>query len=348
MKHKKWLALLLALLLLVCATACNKTSHGDDRNREDKVASNVSPTKSKQTKPTTINQTNLTDSSIYEETSDGPLLYRVTDTDGDVVWLFGSIHIGEEDFYPLPDYVIDALEDSDGLAVEFDIVDFEEDITAQTRALRKLIYTDGSTIEDHLSEEVYEQAVDVLTDLGIYMSAYDVYMPALWSSLIDSSLLDAEAASLGVDRHMIEMAYDLDLPVIDIESANLQYGMMASYSEDLQEMLLMASIDSANNREAFQAEVQQLVDMWQEGDAQALRTYLSSEADGLSKEEQKLYEEYNTKMRTERDEDMTDFVIDALDDGEELFVCVGAAHVVGTDGIIDRLLTDGYTVELVD
>lgn len=338
MKCKRWLALALAVLLLVCATACGNAS-SDDHDKDDPT---VRPSK---TKPT--HNTALTDTSLFEEQSDGPLLYRVIDEDGDVVWLFGSIHVGYEDFYPLPDYVTDALEGSDGLAVEFDIVDFEDDVAAQTRALRKLIYTDGTTIRDHLSEEVYEQAVEVLEDLGIYMSAYDMYMPVLWSSLIDSSLLDEESTALGVDRHMIEMAYDLDLPVIDVESANLQYGMMASYSEELQELLLLSSIEGAEDIEQYQDGVEELMDMWYAGDAMALREYLSSEGDDLPLEEQPLYEEYNTKLRTERDQDMTDFVIEALDDGEELFVCVGAAHVVGEAGIIDQLLATGYIVELV-
>lgn len=334
MKMRKWLAFLLALLMILCATACNYNGDDDDRDSDSNSDRNENK------KPA--------DLSIYEESADGPLLYRVTDEDGDIVWLFGSIHVGEEDFYPLPDYVTDALEDSDGLAVEFDIVDFESDYLAQTRSLQKLMYTDGSSIKDHLSEEVYEQAVEALQDLGIYSAVYEVYMPVLWSSLIDSSLLDEEAASLGVDRHMINMAYDLDLPVLDVESANLQYGLMASYSEELQEMLLKASIEGYQNSEDYTAQVDDLIDMWYAGNAMELREYLSSEGENLTKEEKKLYKEYTTKLRTERDDDMTDFVIDALEDGEELFVCVGAAHVVGVDGIIDQLLEEGYTVELVD
>ena len=341
MKFKKWLALLLALVLLLCATACDSTSNNRDRDNDndDNVIADTIPSDNE--------QPDLSVPSIFEQNGNGPLLYRVIDDDGDIVWLFGSIHVGYEDFYPLPDYVTDALKGSDGLAVEFDIVNFESDYLAQTNALTKLVYLDGTTIRDHLSEEVYEQAVDAMEDLGIYMSVYDMYMPVLWSSLIDSSLIDEKATALGVDRHLIEAAYDLDLPVIDVESADLQYGMMASYSDDLQELLLKSSLDGCADADAYNQEVKDLMDMWAEGDAAALRKYLSSEGEDLSSEEQPLYEEYNTKMRTERDDNMTDFVLDALDDGEELFVCVGAAHVIGVNGIVDQLQAQGYTVEVV-
>ena len=30
--------------------------------------------------------------------ADGPLLYKVSDDQGNVIWLFGSIHVGREDF----------------------------------------------------------------------------------------------------------------------------------------------------------------------------------------------------------------------------------------------------------
>ena len=146
MKFKKWLALLLALLLLLCATACDSTSNNRDRDNDndDNVIADTIPSDNE--------QPDLSVPSIFEQNGNGPLLYRVIDDDGDIVWLFGSIHVGYEDFYPLPDYVTDALEGSDGLAVEFDIVNFESDYLAQTNALTKLVYLDGTTIRDHLSE----------------------------------------------------------------------------------------------------------------------------------------------------------------------------------------------------
>ena len=44
---------------------------------------------------------------------------------------------------------------------------------------------------------------------------------------------------------------------------------------------------------------------------------------------------------------MTDYAVDALASGEEIFICVGAAHVVGDGAIADNLRELGYTVEVV-
>lgn len=43
----------------------------------------------------------------------------------------------------------------------------------------------------------------------------------------------------------------------------------------------------------------------------------------------------------------TNFVVDSLNEGENIFVCVGAAHIVGDGAIVDLLRQKGYTVTRV-
>ena len=342
MKCKRWLALLLALLLLLCATACDSTSNHRDRDDDDDDAIiDTNPSDTEQPGE------GLPIPPIFEQNGNGPLLYRVIDDDGDIVWLFGSIHVGEENYYPLPGYVTDALEHSDGLAVEFDIIAFESNYQAQLGAAALMMYLDGTTAKDHLSTEVYQQAVAAMRDLGIYNAAYELYKPVYWSSLIDDTLRNTGETDLGIDRHLIQMAYDLDLPVLDVESPDYQYSMLASYSDGLQELLLKTSVTRCNRVEEYNNEIRKLMDAWHQGNAKTLRSLLASTTDGLTQEEIMYMDEYNTKMLTDRDPIMTEFVTDALEDGEELFVCVGAAHVVGQNGVIEQLLAQGYTVELV-
>ena len=44
---------------------------------------------------------------------------------------------------------------------------------------------------------------------------------------------------------------------------------------------------------------------------------------------------------------MTDFAEDALASGKEVFICVGAAHIVGDGAMAQLLAQRGYTVTLV-
>ena len=60
-----------------------------------------------------------------------------------------------------------------------------------------------------------------------------------------------------------------------------------------------------------------------------------------------LYEEYNKAMIVDRNKGMTEYAEQALKSGKEIFICVGAAHVVGKGAMAEQLRDLGYTVEVI-
>ena len=284
-----------------------------------------------------------------EESSITPLLYKVTDDEGNVLWLFGSIHVGYDYFYPLPDYVLDAYDSADAIAFELDMKAFEKDLSAQMEALTILVYQDGTTIRDHIDPELYEAAVAILEEEGYYNQALDVYMPILWSSFIDNCFTEKMDLDpdLGIDSQLLDMAYDDDKEILEVESAAFQYQMMASFSPELQAALLEGSVASFEDFQASKKDMQKLVDLWAGGDEEAFAAYLAEEDGFETEEDAKLSSEYNKVMITDRNIGMADFAEDALRSGDEVFICVGAAHIVGEGAMAQLLAQRGYTVELV-
>ena len=278
-----------------------------------------------------------------------PLLYKVTDKSGNVLWLFGSIHVGRDEFYPLPDYVTDAFNSADKLAVEFDIVSYEKDMSAQMQTLRTFLYTDGTTIKDHVSEDAYNKAVKILTDANSYVSMFDQFNASLWTSFLDSILIEKIGADteLGIDRHLINKAFDDKKEIVDVESAESQYEMLAGFSEELQVFLFNETLSSFDDEDLAKKEVTEMMDLWAAGDEKGFAEYLSAEENNIPKEQTALYEEYNKAMMTDRNASMTDFAENALKSGEEIFMCVGAAHIVGEGAIAQNLKQLGYTVECI-
>lgn len=287
-----------------------------------------------------------------QEAPDGtttPVLYKVMDTDGNLIWLFGSIHVGREDYYPLPAYVLDAFASSDALAVEMDIIAFESDLSSQIKVLQGMIYTDGTTIKDHISSQTYDSAVRIMKENGLYNAMLDYYMPAIWYSLVDNCLymqIGADA-ELGVDRHLLELAKESEKEILEVESAELQYGLLAGFSEQLQVFLLEEAIagyeDLAGSGEAVNA----LMDIWATGDEQGFADYYSEENQIEDPQEALLYEEFNNAMIVSRNESMTQYAVEALRSGKEVFICVGAAHIIGQGAVAQRLRQLGYSVEVV-
>ncbi len=276
-----------------------------------------------------------------------PLLYKATDADGSVIWVLGSIHIGREDFYPLPDYIMNPLKNADALAVEVDIFKFEKDISAQTKALMQLVYADGTTIKDHIDADTYNSASEILSSLGL-SAVLDYYSPILWASLIENIIYDKlnYDAALGVDRHLLTFAAENNIKVYEIESGESQYATLASFSPELQLLRLQSVIEQYSNMDESKSEIDLLIDAWALGDK---NTFVGDYElpDDMPAEEKSLYEEYIDKMLTKRNIIMTDFAENALKNNEEIFICVGAAHVVGENSITDLLTEKGYKVEVI-
>lgn len=368
MNWRKLLTIFLVLCMLFSFAACGEDDSYYDEEEETEETEQMESTDSKDTtapenpsapeeEPTVPEEDPTVPTDPQDEPvgpieppgSATPLLYKVTDDRGNVAWLFGSIHAGAEYFYPLPEYVTSAYEGADALAVEFDILAYEEDLEAQMSDMMQLVYTDGTTIRDHLSDELYTAAVEILTEKGMYSMLMDYYCVSLWSNMIDNIVYEAinVRSDLGVDRHLLEKAYADGKKILDVESSEFQTAMMANYSEPLQVLLLESSLESYADQEAVRQGLDEMLTLWASGDEEAFAAYLSAEEEFSSPEEEQLYQEYNNAMLISRNLDMADFVEDALVSGEEVFVCVGAAHVVGPDAMVELLRERGYTVELV-
>lgn len=340
-RMKKAFLILLVVVICFSMAGCQQPEKQNSDNSDEIQIENIAPTKPQKTEPQ--------ETEPVREATSTPLLYRVSDEEGNEIWLFGSIHVGIEDYYPLPDYVMDAFADSEALAVEFDIVDFERRLGAQMKALQALIYTDGTTIQDHIPADLYEKALAIVKENKLYNKAFEMYVPMMWVSLIENILMElAEVdTSLGVDRYMIELAYECDKPVLDVESAEFQYGMMAGFSEELQGYLLEQSVSSFDAPEEYIAEIEEMVVLWSLGNEEEFAAVVSKQPEFSTAEEAALYEEYNNAMIYERNRNMTAYAVEALENGEELFICVGAAHVVGQGALAENLRELGYTVEIV-
>lgn len=334
---KKLIALLLALALLLSMAAC--TSPAADPVPEEKETESTEVTAEK---PTDLEPEPPAATST-------PLLYKVTGENGGTVWLFGSIHVGIEEMYPFPAYVLDAYNEADALAVECDVIALQKDMALMTELVQMMLYTDGTTISDNISPELYEAAVKILEENNSYMKALDYYLPVMWYSTIENFTYANAGydSDIGIDMTLLTMAKAEDKPILEVESAKFQYEMLASFSPELQELLLQESVDgytSTENHEALDA----LLTAWCQGDLDALLEYLNEEPDSdTDPEELKLIEEFSTAMIVDRNIAMADYAEEILNSNDRVFICVGMAHILGDGAMVDLLQQRGYTVERV-
>lgn len=334
---KKLLALLLTLALLLSMAACT-TPESDPQNEE------------KETETTEL---------VTEDTSESepeapvatstPVLFKVTGENGGTVWLFGSIHVGIDEMYPFPDYVLDAYNEADALAVECDVIALQKDMELMTELVQMMLYLDGSTISDHISPELYDAAVAIMEENDSYMKILDYYLPVMWYSTIETFTYENYGydSNIGIDMTLLNMAKDEDKPILEVESARFQYEMLSSFSPELQEILLqeaVAGYNSPENKETLDG----LLKAWCDGDTDSLLLYLNEEADpDTDSETLKLIEEFTFAMETDRNIAMADYAENIIKGEDKVFICVGMAHILGDGAVVDLLQQRGYTVERI-
>ena len=278
-----------------------------------------------------------------------PLFYKVTDDDGDVLWLLGSIHIGDESFYPLPDYILSAFDGADTLAVEVDVIKYEKDMDIDdVFEPYRLPY--GYTAKDYMDEETYEAACDIIGDEIIEYLDFNSYSPALWVQFVEEfAYMEMELdMMMGVDRHLTNRAYDQKKKVVDIEDPDEHMDIYLTFSDELIDFMLKDAIITYERQDEYKKLIEDMMESWKKGDKEGIvGPNVPDTLYAMTEEEKILYEEYNKKIMTDRDKIMIDYIKDALDTEEEVFVCVGAAHVLSNGGIVDTLKADGYKVEQV-
>ncbi|MGG3509466.1 TraB/GumN family protein [Paenibacillus lautus] len=257
------------------------------------------------------------------------------ESNGNTVYLVGSMHIADDSFYPLRPEFEEAFAEADYLGVEIDISKAADE--KQQKLIMDLgMYQDGTTLKDHVSSETYAKLGGILKQSGMQPNALDAFKPWVAETTI-SSLKSVKAgyeASAGIDLYFIQKAIERKVPILELESYESQLGMFDGFSKELQEKNLNIALD---NFDVLDESVNQMAEMWKTGnDEQLLELTNSMSGD----------EEYNKAMLIDRNIGMADKIDGYLKNGknEEYFIVVGSAHYLGEHGIVKLLKDKGYTV----
>jgi len=288
-----------------------------------------------------------------------PLFYEVSKEGiNNKIYLFGSIHAADERAYPMQNKIMEAYNNSDYLAVELDLIAFKSDLSAQMKMLQMFLCENGKTLKDYLSSEGYEIIIEYMKDNGIYISAYEMYRPAMIYSLlsnvtIEKSKLDSKK---GIDMYFLSEAKEDKKEILEIESAQMQYSLLSSLPDELYELIILSYIEQ---EEQEISGLKELYEGWLRGDIKSLVSSddfdINKIKEGLTEEEKfkfdkemELLNDFNNELINNRNDGMNNVIDNYFKEGKNVFVVVGAAHVVGDNGLVNSLVKSGYNVSLID
>lgn len=268
------------------------------------------------------------------ETGARGFLWQV-EHDGNTVYLVGSMHVADDSFYPLRAEFEEAFAEADYLGVEIDLTKAEDE-QQQRLMLEKGMYTDGTTLKDHISADTYAKLGEALEKFGLEPNALDIFKPWVAEVMISNLQMTVSGydATAGIDLYFSQKAIERNIPILELESYESQLGMLSGFSLELQEKNLNTILD---HFELLDQEIHQMAEMWKTGNEEQLL-----ELTGSMEEEP----EYHQAMLVDRNIEMAEKIDGYLKNGnnEEYFIVVGAAHYLGDYGIIKLLEDKGYTV----
>jgi uncharacterized protein YbaP (TraB family) len=262
------------------------------------------------------------------------LLWRVSN-DKHSIYLLGSIHYLKKENFPLHKAILDAFNASKRLVLEIDLNRISPDV-AQRVTLEKAMYRDGQTLQQNVSEETYQLTEQHAAQLGIDMKIMGPMKPwfvALTLVAIKFQQIGLDP-NLGVDHYLAGRAKAAGKATSGLETLEFQVGLLDQLSKRDQESLLRETV---GEMDLLVANINQIVQSWLNGDSESLEALLL----GGMKE----YPELHEKIIVDRNRRWLPQIEKILAQDGDAIIVVGAAHLVGKDGVIEMLKARGYRLE---
>ena len=270
-----------------------------------------------------------------------PLLYRVRDGEGHTLYLLGTIHMGREDFYPLDRTAEDAYLAADVLAVEADVYALSGDARQSAQYSRALTYPSGDTAEAHLSPAAYSLGV---SRLGQPAAALNRLRPAAWAALAEQRLFAGMGCSgeQGTDVYLLTRAHSDGKEILELEGWEKQLALMLEIPDAVYDALLLAHWEDGESARAL---LLSLLNAWQSGDEQALNGWFLEELRAPAGLPEEMFDAYNERMYFDRNHAFARQAEACLSSGKTALFAIGAAHLLGGEGVPALLRQAGYTIE---
>ncbi len=239
--------------------------------------------------------------------------------------LLGSVHVGDDSLYPLPDPINQFLERSNGLIIETDV-----------RKSSGVTYpTSDVAARQVLSEQQQNQLNGIAKLYGLDSKTLLDAPP--WAAAISLQMKQLEYLGYksddGVDLRLVYNATNNGIPVLSLETLQFQVNLLTSQANGGQEMLT-SFIDEFDSAEPT---TQCLLTSWKAGDIKNLEKFAELSSMSADYEQQFIHQrnaDWANKLSNK-------FITQSK--GNYLVV-VGMLHLVGTDNLLTLLRQQGFMV----
>lgn len=275
-----------------------------------------------------------------------------TDSKGNpsTVHLLGTIHVGDERLYPLPEQIMTDFENSDRLVAELSSEDLGRLQGELVKALlASAMRARGKNVIDQLSDKEREILFSVLNEsIARPLGIYEPWILTDTVSVFQYSSCGLDS-SKGVDQYLMDKAREKGRSWEGLDTLQLQIDVMQFGTYEEQLAVLKSMLTVLEDPTIFNLYINTLYEAYIAGDiegvlrADEVGNDEVEKASGMDKDPE--FEEYSKKydeqLLTKRNRAWADKIKKCLNEGGETFIFAGCLHFIGKDSVFEFLRKNG-------
>jgi uncharacterized protein YbaP (TraB family) len=268
------------------------------------------------------------------------LLWRISGNGlKDTSYLYGTMHTADRRIIDLSNSAKPYFDASKAYAMEID-PGADKDMSGLTGMMGKMMMGKGYSLQAMIPSKEYAFLDSVCTSsIGLPMMMFDNVAPVIIMTIFEGVSMGLDqAASDGkvkvLDLHFLEQAKKANKKIIGIETVAEQLNALNSLSYKEQADMLVQEVDSFQVNKNSGNEV--------------LKYYLGQDLDSLSANDDDIQksEKFYKALVVDRNERMANRISEFIRK-QPTFIAIGALHLPGDLGVINRLRKKGFAVEPV-
>lgn len=281
--------------------------------------------------------------------STAQLLWKVSSDMGQNIYLFGTMHVSAGNYLNEHPRIGTIAQTCDVVYVEANIDNPE----IQNLIMDYIVLPDSISLSDSITDEEWEQLDSTFYALSgnpaLTMDGLNRFKP-MYVQILLTYLAMAKSDTLtnrenegSVDRKIMELARQKHKELRYLETAEEQLTMLLNQPLGRQFALLREGLNKDSQSKTGLGGVSKIIQYYKLQQLDSLDQMLKEQA-GSSSSSIAMYDE----LLRERNEKWVQVILNESRIGRNTaFIAVGAAHLVGNEGLISLLRKQGFTVEPV-
>jgi len=204
----------------------------------------------------------------------------------------------------------------------------------------------NETIDDLITEDLKNKITKFLDEKNsMYtyelLSKFKLGFISSYISMIATTELNMTES--GVDNYFLTLAHNESKEIIELETYEEQMNLILNFNDQI---YIDQINDSIDNYEEMKSSLKELYNAYINEDEEKLKELInndSSDDNDYTEEEIK----YTKAMYDDRNIKMAQNLEKFLSEDKEVFMIVGAAHVLGENGILDLIQNKNYKINTI-